>query len=220
VETQVAAPSHAESQPSAARPGKSTDLGEWLADGQGLLEDIQTSLDSRYPTEPEEEPEAETSVGGIWIALAAFVPTFLLVVIGLPHLLLPSAAPPPPPAPMSVPVRSTAMLSPSFPGSMDRLGVPLPDFIETLAARGTWPNGAPGLPSTPERAEPKPVKSVSADTVPWARAAAFADDRAAARLADALRRQGYRVGLRLEDSATLPWVVWVSKSPAPSSSRK
>ena len=215
MESQVAEPSDAGSQRSAARRGEWTDRAEWLGDGQGLLEDIRISLDTRYPTESEEEPEAEPAVRGIRIALAAFVPTFLLVVIGVPHVLLPNPAPPPP-APVSVPERSTTTLSPSLPESMDRSGVPLP--IETGVVRDTRPSGAPGLPSTPERVEPKPVKSVSADTAPWVRAAAFADKGAAARLAGTMRSQGYRVDLRLEDSAMLRWVVWVNKAPTPSRS--
>jgi hypothetical protein len=185
-----------------------------------LLDDIRSSLDGRYPTESEEEPEAETPAPrGIRIALAAFVPTFLLVVIGLPHLLAPSSAPPSP-TPMPASARSTTMLGPSLPRSMDRSGVPLPDFIETWVVSDTWANAAPALPSKPEGVEPRPVKSVSVDAVSWVRAAAFADNRAATRLAGTMRSQGYRVDLRLEDSTTLPWVVWISKSPASSRSPK
>ena len=118
---------------------------------------------------------------------------------------------------MPISARSTTMLGPSFPRSMDRSRVPLPDFIETWEVSD---NAAPALPSKPERVEPTPVKSVSVDAVSWVRAAAFADNRAAARLAGTMRSQGYRVDLRLEDSTTLPWVVWISKSPASSRSPK
>ena len=47
----------------------------------------------------------------------------------------------------------------------------------------------------------------------WTRAAALADERAAARLAGSLRNQGYRVDVRREDDSTLPWVLWTTRAP-------
>jgi hypothetical protein len=212
VERRVADQSQPDRQPSAARPWESTDLAAWLVEGRGLLEDIRTSLDTRYPTESEEEPEAETPPRrGIGIALAAFVPTFLLVFVGLPYVLSPTSAPP---APVSVPLPSATRLGPSFPVSLDRVAAPLTEFPATLVS-DTWVDGAPALASQRD-VEPMPVRSGSADTGSWARAAAFADDRAAGRLAATMRSHGYRVDLRREDSATLPWVVWISKPSAPS----
>jgi hypothetical protein len=221
VENQVADPFRARGHASAARSGGSADLAgwlpEWLAEGQGLIEDIRTSLDTRYPAESQEELEAETPpLRGLLIALAAFVPTFLLVVIGLPYLVPLTPAPPGPlPAPMTMPPPSTTMLGPLSPVST-RLPAPLAELLETWVVHDTWATGLPGIASKPESVEPKPVGA--ADIASWTRAAAFADNRAASRLAGVMRSQGYRVDLRREDSATLPWVVWTSKSPVPSRS--
>jgi hypothetical protein len=218
VENQVANPPRASSQPSAARLGGSANLPEWLAKGRGLLEDIRTTLDTRYPTESEEDPDAETPPWrGIRIAVATFLPTFLLVFIGLPYLLAPTSAPPAP-APVALPLPSTTLLGSSPPVSMAHSAVSLPEFLETRLVSDPGANTDPARVSKPENVEPPPLTSVSADTVSWARAAAFADERAAGRLAATMRSQGYRVDLRREDSATLRWVVWISKSPAPSRS--
>lgn len=216
MENQVADGSQAGSRPSAARPGESTDLAECLVEGQRVLEDIHASLDTRYPTESEEEAAAETEtppLRGIRIALALFVPTFLLVIIGLPHLLAPKSTPPAP-VPVTMPLPSITRLGQTSRASTDLLSPPLSLFHETGAASDTWADGILAPASKPERVEPKPPRS-AADTVSWTRAAAFADDRAATQLAGTMRNQGYRVDLRREDSAALPWVVWISKSPVP-----
>ena len=93
-----------------------------------------------------------------------------------------------------------------------------PELLETWRPNGMGMNDALAPALRREHLEPKPVRSVSADTASWVRAAAFADDGAAARLAASMRGQGYRVDVRREDSATLPWVVWVTKSSSPRSS--
>jgi hypothetical protein len=215
VESQVGDPSRARSQARPARLGESAKLPEWLAGGRGLLEEIRTSLDTRYATEGEEEPDVETPPWRpIALGLATFVPTFLLVVIGLPYLLVPTAAPPATPGTM--PLASTTLLGSSPPASMARSAVPLPEFLETWPLSDKGANSDPAGVSKPESVEPKPLTSVSGDTASWARAAAFADQHAAGRLTATLRKDGYRVDLRREDSATLRWEVWISKSPAPS----
>lgn len=189
---------------STAGPVEPTEFGEWLAPERDLLDDVRLSLEARYPLgsddekeeeegeEGEEVPESGTPVlRGIQTALAAFVPTFVIVFLGLPYL-LPQA-----PAPLS----------------RDE-----PWAVASPELRETWLNDALALAPRREDLEPKPVRSVAGDTAPWVRAAAFADDGAADRLAASMRSQGYRVDVRREDSATLPWVVWVTKSSSPRSS--
>jgi hypothetical protein len=186
---------------STAGPVEPTELGEWLAPERDLLDDVRLSLEARYPLgsdhekeeeEGEEAPEPGTPLlRGIQTALAAFVPTFVVVFLGLPYL-LPQA-----PAPLS----------------RDE-----PWAVASPELRETWMNDALALALRREDLEPKPVRSVAGDTAPWVRAAAFADDGAADRLAASMRSQGYRVDVRREDSATLPWVVWVTKSSSPRSS--
>jgi hypothetical protein len=64
-----------------------------LIEATGLLHDIRVSLDARYETESEEDEGREIPWLGIGVALAAFVPTFLSIVLGGP-LLLATALPP------------------------------------------------------------------------------------------------------------------------------
>lgn len=203
---------------SAPSPVEPSELAEWLAHGQDLLDDVRLSLDTRYPVESEAEEEEDPEAGtpllrGIQIALAAFVPTFLVVFLGLPYLLPqdPSSI-----TPEIFPTDSLRLLSPSAVVSLDRWTAASPELLETWLVNGAWANDAPALAPRRDGLEPKPVKAVSADTASWARAAAFADDGAAARLAASMRSQGYRVDVRREDPATLPWVVWISKSSSPS----
>ena len=82
----------------------------------------------------------------------------------------------------------------------------------------TWMNDALALAPGAKTSSRSRSGPVAADTASWVRAAAFADDAAADRLAASMRSQGYRVDVRREDSATLPWVVWVTKSSSPRSS--
>lgn len=215
MENQVADPPHPSGQPDAARPRESSNLAEWLTEGRGLLEDIRTSLDTRYASESEEEEPTAPSWRGIGIALGAFVPTFLLIFLGLPYLLAPASAPSAPPAEIRPMAADTRLGSPS-PPSMDRLAASLSELLDTGALSATWANGASARASSPARVEATPVKSVAAGTVAWTRAAAFADQRAADRLADTMRHQGYRVEIRREESAALPWVVWTRTVPVSS----
>lgn len=193
---------------SPATPAEPTELAEWLAEGRDLLDNVRLSLEARYPLgrdeeeEKEEEEDAEPGtplLRGIQIALAAFVPTFLIVFLGLPRL-LPEA-----PAPLSID---------------EPWAVASPELLDTwLLPNGIGMNDALALALRREDLAPKPVRPVSADTASWVRAAAFADDAAAARLAASMRGQGYRVDVRREDSATLRWVVWVTKSSSSRSSK-
>src|SRR5689334_10010604 len=64
-----------------------------LIEATGLFHDIRVSLDARHETESEEDEEREIPWRGIGVALAAFVPTFLSIVLGGP-LLLATALPP------------------------------------------------------------------------------------------------------------------------------
>ena len=205
---------------SAASPVEPSDLAEWLAQGRDLLEDVRLSLDTRYPVESEEEeeedPEVDTALlRGIQIAIVAFVPTFLVVFLGLPYL-LPQVPDSPAITPLTVSPGSPRLLSPSAAMSPERWTAVSPELIETWLVNGTWANDIPALGPQRDSLEPKQVRSASADTASWVRAAAFADEGAAARLAASMRGQGYRVDLRQDDSATLPWVVWISKASSPS----
>jgi hypothetical protein len=173
-----------------------------LSEAAGLLQDIRLSLDMRYATESEEDEERALPWLGMGVALAAFVPTFLSIMLGVPLLLATVLAPAsegPGLAQVSgpqLPTAPTATLS----WSDDR---PLGD---------TWEQGD-GVASRPGGGPTKPVKLAATDVVTWTRAAALADERAAARLAGSLRSQGYRVDVRREDDSTLPWVLWTTRAP-------
>ena len=198
MQTEVLSASHPGSELSAAPLAESTELAEGLAKGRDVLDDIRSSLDSRHPSEGEEEPEADLPpLPGAWIAFAAFVPAFLLVFMGLSYVLPPASNP------------STSMTVSL--GSTPRQA-PLPEDLDKWVVSDVSASSA--LTSKVGGVEPKRVSSVSADSVSWVRAAAFADGHAADELGAAMRGKGYRVDIRLEDSATLPWVVWVSKLPA------
>jgi len=64
-----------------------------LIEATGLLHDIRVSLDARCETESEEDEGREIPWLGVGVALAAFLPTFLSIVLGGP-LLLATAIPP------------------------------------------------------------------------------------------------------------------------------
>lgn len=211
---------------SAASPAepKPTELTSWLTPGHDLLESVRLSLETRYPVESDEEeeqgPAAETSpLRGMQIAFAAFVPTFLVVFLGLPYL-LPQASTPPSITLVTVSSGPPQLPSPSVAVPLERWTAASPDLLEAWLTNGAWANNAAAVAPRRDGAEARPIKSISADTPSWVRAAAFADEEAAARLAAGMRSQGYRVDLRHEDSAVLPWVVWVSRSPSPSRSAK
>jgi hypothetical protein len=184
---------------------------------QSSLDHVRASLDTRYASEGEDDPETGSPLLGIGIAFAAFVPTFLLIVMGLPYMLAPVAVPvavAPDPATLSL--LSTAVMDPSSRSdSSDRSAASLSELVETRAVSGSWASPDRARATRPGDEDAKPARITSTDAVSWTRAAAFADDQAAARLARSLRGQGYRVDLRREDGATLPWVVWTSKPPTP-----
>ena len=69
-----------------------------LTEAASLLQDIRLSLDARYAAESEEdEAQADEEHAlpwlGMGVALAAFVPTFLSIVLGVPLLLATVFAP-------------------------------------------------------------------------------------------------------------------------------
>ena len=203
------------------------------------VDEIVVSLEARYPTDEEEPAETEGWTAfdylpshGKWVALATFIPTFLAIVIGVPHFLTSALAPhateprvpvPPRSATMALTASSTPTGSPadlrpvflatSVPSGMEGRGRPT-----TLVDDAPTPR--PSLETTELAASPKPTaigpktpKPAPAEDRAWAPAAAFADNQTAARLASTMRNQGYRVDVRHEDSATRPWVVWIKANP-------
>jgi hypothetical protein len=187
------------------------------ASEQSELDHIRASLDTRYAGEREDDPETASSLLGIGIAFSAFVPTFLLIVLGLPYLLAPTSVPvATAPDPATLSLLSTAVMDPSSRSdSRDRSAASLSELVETRAVSGSWASPDRARATRPGDDEARPARIPSPDAMSWTRAAAFADDQAAARLARSLRGQGYRVDLRREDGATLPWVVWIGKPPTP-----
>lgn len=172
---------------------------------QRVLDEILAALEARYPTHEEEQAETERwtvldhlSSPGMWIALATFVPTFLAVAFGVPHFLA------------STPPR--AVTAPATPTGWEWRG--------PAALADDAPTPRPSL-ETRERAasvettaiRPTAAKPAPAGDSAWAPAAAFSDNKTAARLASAMHNQGYRVDVRREDSATRPWVVWIKANP-------
>ncbi len=212
-----------------------------LGDQRGV-DEILVFLEARYPTDEEEHVETEgwTALDplpspGIWVALATFIPTFLAIVIGVPHLLTS------PPAPHATEPRvPVAPLSATMalPASATSTGWPAdlrPVFLATSVPSGTQGSGRPttlvdDAPTPRPRLEtgelaaslkptaipPKNPKAAPAEDSAWAAAAAFGDNQMATRLASTMRNQGYRVDVRHGESATRPWVVWIKASPAKS----
>jgi hypothetical protein len=196
------------------------------------VDEILASLESRYSSEEEQtETEEWTAFDylpsrGMWIALATFVPTFLAVVIGVPHVL--TAALAPHTTEPSVPVASRSATTASAGWSADWR----PMFLATsspseMGERGRpttlvddAPTPQPSLETTELAASPKPTairpnapKPAPAEDSAWAPAAAFSDNQTAARFASTMRNEGYRVDVRHEDAATRPWVVWIKANP-------
>jgi hypothetical protein len=175
-----------------------------LIEATGLLHDIRVSLDARCETESEEDEGREIPWLGVGVALAAFLPTFLSIVLGGP-LLLATALPPARQGPALAQVG----------------GPPLPTApTEALS----WPDDRPlgnawnqgdGVAPRPDGGPTKARHHVGRRELDCLRrAAALADEQAAVRLAGSLRNQGYRVDVRREDDSTLPWVLWTTKGPA------
>lgn len=206
---------------------------------QRVVDEILVSLEARYPTDEEEQAETEGWTAfdylpshGIWVALATFIPTFLAVVIGVPHVLTSALAPHAteprvPGAPLSATMALTASATPTgWPADLRPvfLATSVPSGTEEMGRPTTLvddaPTPRPSLETTELAASPKPTaigpkapKPAPAEDSAWAPAAAFADNQTAARLASTMRNQGYRVDVRHEDSATRPWVVWLKANP-------
>jgi cell division septation protein DedD len=190
---------------------------------QRVVDEIVVSLETRYPTDEEEPAETEgwrafdyLPSRGIWVALATFIPTFLAIVIGIPHVLTPALVPlATEPRVPEAPLSATMASSTSVPRGMEDTG-----RLMTLVDEAHMPR--PSLRTTELATSPEPAavgprapKSAPAEDSAWTPAAAFADNRTAARLASTMRSQGYRVDVRHEDSATRPWVVWVKENAKP-----
>jgi hypothetical protein len=205
---------------------------------QRAVDEIVVSLAARYPTDEEEQTETEGGTAfdylpsrGIRVALVTFIPTFLVVVIGVPHVLSSALAPhatgprapmvPPSPT-MAVTVSATptgwpadlppVFLATSVPSGTGGRGRPT-----TLVAAAQTPRPsreAPEFPASPKPPAigPAPTPAPAEDSA-WVPAAAFEDNHTAARLASTMRTQGYRVDVRHEDAATRPWVVWIKANP-------
>ena len=203
------------------------------------VDEILVCLEAQYPTDEEEDAETEEWTvldplpsPGIWIALATFIPTFLAIVIGVPHLL--TSAPVPHATEPRVPVAPLSATM-ALPASATSTGWPAdlrPVFLATSVPSGTQgsdrlttivdhaPTPRPSLETSELAASLKPTaippedpKAAPAEDSVWAPAAAFGDNQMAARLASTMRNQGYRVDVRHEESATRPWVVWIKASP-------
>ena len=212
-----------------------------------------------YDVEPGTEPgrgnRLLAALYGPLIAAAAFVPTFVLVIVGVPYLLggtTPAEKPGRPdraaPALVTAPDTPTASgpsepirdpFAPAPPPALpetgrgaspevDRLGEPRPE-PERLADDAPGPVEQPGAdraalppprPAPAIQTPPKTAAERGEGSGRWTRAAAFADRRAAARLADSIREQGYPVDIREDRSAPRPWVVWIGARPRPGAGRR
>ena len=199
------------------------------------VDEILASLEARYSSEEEQtETEEWTAFDylpsrGIWIALATFVPTFLAVVIGVPHVLTSALAPhtTEPRVPVASRSATTASAAPTGWSADWRLMFLATSSPSEMGERGRpttlvndAPTPQPSLETTdlaasakPTAIRPKAPQPAPAEDSAWAPAAAFADNQSAARLASTMRNQGYRVDVRHEDSATRPWVVWIKANP-------
>jgi hypothetical protein len=189
-----------------------------------VVDEIVFSLEARYPTDEEEqaEPEGWTAFDylpsrGIWVALGTFIPTFLAVVIGVPHIFTSAQAPHAteprvPLVPRSATMALTASATPTrLSADLRPIAISVPSETEDAA-----PTPRPSLETTerttaprPPASGPKTPKPAPAEDSAWAPAAAFADNQAAARLASTMRNQGYRVDVRRDDSTTRQWMVWI-----------
>lgn len=202
------------------------------------VDEIWVSLEARYPTDEEEQAETEgwtaldhLPAHGIWVALATFIPTFLAIVIGVPHFLTSAPAPhateprvpvAPPSATVALPASATstggsadlrpAFLAGSVPSGTEGSGRSTTLVDDTPTPRPSLETSELAA-STKPTAPPKDPKPAPTEDSAWAPAAAFGDNQTAARLASTMHDQGYRVDVRHEKSATRPWVVWIKASP-------
>ena len=205
---------------------------------QRSVDEILVSLEARYPSGEDEQVETEGRTmfdylpsHGIWVALATFIPTFLAIVIGLPHVLTAALGPhtTEPRAPvalrsatMAPTAPATAMVWPDLRSASLAMSVPsrTEGGSRPMTLVDDAPTPRPSLETTEPAASPKPTasgpkapKPAPAEDSAWAPAAAFADNQTAARFASTMGNQGYRVDVRHEDSATRPWVVWIKANP-------
>lgn len=154
--------------------------------------------------EPSEEEQTFLPSHGLWIALATFVPTFLAIVIGVPHVLTFALAPNTIDPRVPVVPRSATTASATPTGwSADLRSV----FLARSVPSGMEGRGRP-TPLVDSALKPAPAEDSA-----WTPAAAFSDNQTAARLASTMRNQGYRVDVRHEDAAARPWVVWIKANP-------
>ena len=103
----------------------------------------------------------------------------------------PVAAPPTPTTPSAPPPPAAA------PKAVSRPAVPAP----------AWVSGKDSTPEKPEKAE-KPAKATAASKRTYSvQIAAFKDPKQASRLADRVKRDGYRADVRRVESSAVPWVV-------------
>jgi len=207
---------------------------------QRVVDEIVVSLEARYPTDEEEQAESEGRTAFdylpshcIWVALATFVPTFLAVVIGLPHVLTSARAPhatepriPGAPHSATMSLAASAMptrwagdlrpvfLATSVPSGTEGGGLPTPLVDEAPTPRPSVETIELAPSAKPTASGPRAPQLAPAEDSAWAPAAAFADNQAAARLASTMRNQGYRVDVRQEGSAMHPWVVWIAANRA------
>ena len=187
------------------------------------------------PSEEEQtEPEEWTAFDylpshGMWIALATFVPTFLAVVIGVPHVLTSALAPHTidPRVPVVPRAATTASATPtgwsadlrppflatSVPSGMEGRGRPTPLVDDALTPQPSLETTELGASPRPTAIRPNAPKPAPAEDSAWTPAAAFSDNQTAARLASTMRNRGYRVAVRHEDAAARPWVVWIKANP-------
>ena len=163
----------------------------------------------------------EASLGhprGIWIALSTFVPTFLMVVLGIPYL-----AGLPMPARSLVGSRDCAppVVSSPAPGAAPRRTI----RVEGLAAAGAqWVstprealgNGAgPATASLPddssraEHADPLPSAAAIMRDGVWARGPAFLQRESAAHFAARMQRVGFPTHVTRDNRRGVRWVVWI-----------
>jgi hypothetical protein len=200
---------------------------------QQQLLPLQDETQDDLPLE-NEDPEEINRLGpshGIWIAVATFVPTFLVTFFGVAYLAglpmgtrFPSGLKSGPP-----PVTSTLAPQRDLVAPPGQARAPMREGLQDAAVPATTP-AIPRPASGPTRPQGAPkatelkrsVSTVTKDDA-WVRAAAFSDRDSAERFAASIERQGYPVNVRRGDTPNTPWVVWIGKHPrgmTPSERRK
>jgi hypothetical protein len=202
--------------------------GQELAANLGGEHHSSTELEKEALSVVGEETEEGAGRGsrGIWIALATFVPTFLVIFFGIPYL-----------AGLPLAPRFPAGLKGSTPPIVSSLA-PETGFVEAPPKEPARPPlkpanealqnpadsvAAPAAPrpalqptrpeARPKTAQPKPSASTATKDASLVLAAAFADRDSAQRFAASIARQGYPVEVRRDDSSSRSWAVWIGKRP-------